>query len=60
MIVTDESWFVVRNTPMVTGFLGSSGGGAKPVPLLPEEINPILKLCGIEREVDLKVKKAKS
>lgn len=56
MIVTDESWFVVRNTPMVTGFLGSSGGGAKPVPLLPEEINPILKLCGIEREVDFKVK----
>ena len=29
MIVTDESWFVVRNTPMVTGFLGSSGRSAR-------------------------------
>lgn len=47
MIVTDESWFMVRNTPMVTGFLGSSGGGAKPVPLTDEEITPILKMCGI-------------
>lgn len=46
MIVTDETWFVVRNTPMVTGFLGSSGGGAKPVPLLDDEIEPILKICG--------------
>jgi len=47
MIVTDDSWFVVRNTPGVTGFLGSSGGGTKPVPLLPDEINPILKKCGL-------------
>jgi transcriptional antiterminator NusG len=41
---------MVRNTPMVTGFLGSSGGGAKPVPLPEEEIAPILKLCGITTE----------
>jgi len=47
MEVTDDSWFVVRNTPGVTGFLGSSGGGTKPVPLPPEEINPILKKCGL-------------
>lgn len=47
MIVTDDSWFVVRNTPGVTGFLGSSGGGTKPVPLPPEEINPILKKQGL-------------
>ncbi len=47
MIVTDDSWFVVRNTPGVTGFLGSSGGGTKPIPLLPEEINPILKKIGM-------------
>jgi len=47
MIVTDDSWFVVRNTPGVTGFLGSSGGGTKPIPMLPEEINPILKKCGM-------------
>ncbi|MDD3999434.1 MAG: transcription termination/antitermination protein NusG [Bacilli bacterium] len=50
MIVTDESWFMVRNTPMVTGFLGSSGGGAKPVPLSEDEITPILKMCGISTE----------
>lgn len=47
MSVTDDSWFVVRNTPGVTGFLGSSGGGTKPVPLPPEEINPILKKAGL-------------
>ncbi len=47
MEVTDDSWFVVRNTPGVTGFLGSSGGGTKPVPLPDEEINPILKKCGL-------------
>ena len=47
MEVTDDSWFVVRNTPGVTGFLGSSGGGTKPVPLPVEEINPILKKCGL-------------
>jgi len=47
MLVTDESWFVVRNTPQVTGFLGSSGGGAKPVPLAPDEINAILLKIGV-------------
>lgn len=52
MIVTDESWFVVRNTPKVTGFLGSSGGGTKPVPLPPDEINSLLlKLGKIEKPV---------
>lgn len=34
MIVTDESWFVVRNTPRVTGFVGA---GTQPVPLTEEE-----------------------
>ncbi len=47
MVVTDESWFMVRNTPRVTGFLGSSGGGTKPVPLLDEEIKPILMKAGL-------------
>ena len=56
MIVTDESWFIVRNTPMVTGFLGSSGGGAKPVPLSDEEIIPVLKQCGISIETNMKFK----
>ena len=31
MIMTDEAWYIVRNTPGVTGFIGSSGGGAKPI-----------------------------
>lgn len=47
MIVTDESWFMVRNTPMVTGFLGSSGGGAKPVPLPDEEVAGVFRECGM-------------
>lgn len=46
MIVTDESWFVVRNTPGVTGFLGSSGGGTKPIPVLKEEMEDILLKIG--------------
>lgn len=57
MIVTDDSWYVVRNTPNVTGFIGSSGKGAKPVPLHPGEIDPILKKLGLHRaEYDIKVK----
>jgi transcriptional antiterminator NusG len=45
MIMTDESWYVVRNTPGVTGFVGT---GTKPVPLKEEEIMSILKHMGIE------------
>jgi len=40
MIVTDDSWYVVRNTPRVTGFIGS---GITPVPVSDEEIKKILK-----------------
>ncbi len=40
MIMTDESWFVVRNTPGVTGFVGSGG---QPIPLREEEAEGILK-----------------
>lgn len=42
MIMTDDSWYVVRNTPNVTGFLGSTGGGAKPIPLQPDEVTNVL------------------
>ncbi|BDR58921.1 transcription termination/antitermination protein NusG [Xylocopilactobacillus apicola] len=42
MVMTDRSWFVVRNTPGVTGFVGSHGAGSKPAPLLPEEVEDIL------------------
>ena len=46
MIMTDEAWYVVRNTPGVTGFIGSSGGGAKPIPVKGPEIEKILRRIG--------------
>ena len=49
MIMTDEAWFIVRNTPGVTGFIGSSGKGAKPFPLTPMEVDQILGNMGISR-----------
>ncbi|MCJ8009743.1 transcription termination/antitermination protein NusG [Lederbergia wuyishanensis] len=55
IIMTDDSWYVVRNTPGVTGFVGSSGSGSKPTPLLPEEISFILKRMGLEeKRIDVK------
>lgn len=48
MIMTDEAWYVVRNTSGVTGFIGSSGGGAKPFPLAKHEVEPLLKQMGIK------------
>jgi transcriptional antiterminator NusG len=50
LVMTDDSWYVVRNTPGVTGFVGSAGSGSKPTPLLPEEINTILKSLGVEEK----------
>jgi transcriptional antiterminator NusG len=53
MIMTDESWFVVRNTPGVTGFLGSHGQGSKPNPMTEDEIDRIMHRMGmIERNVE--------
>lgn len=49
MIMSDEAWYIVRNTPGVTGFIGSSGKGAKPTPLLPQEIDNILINMGMSR-----------
>ena len=46
MIVNDRSWYVVRNTPGVTGFVGS---GTKPIPLTDAEVKRILKSMGIEQ-----------
>ncbi|MEE3486541.1 MAG: transcription termination/antitermination protein NusG [Bulleidia sp.] len=46
MKMTDEAWYVVRNTPGVTGFIGSSGGGAKPFPVAPVEMESILRRMG--------------
>lgn len=50
MIVTDDSWYVVRNTPNVTGFVGS---GNIPVPVTPEEYGVIERRVG-EQETKFK------
>ncbi|MFA6603756.1 MAG: transcription termination/antitermination protein NusG [Patescibacteria group bacterium] len=44
MIVTDDSWYVVRNTPNVTGFIGT---GNTPTPISEEEIKTIQKRMGV-------------
>ncbi|MGA9226288.1 MAG: transcription termination/antitermination protein NusG [Mesobacillus sp.] len=54
IVMTDDSWYVVRNTPGVTGFVGSSGAGSKPTPLLDEEVVFILKRMGVEeKKIDI-------
>ncbi|MBU1255886.1 transcription termination/antitermination protein NusG [Patescibacteria group bacterium] len=45
MIVTDDSWYVVRNTPRVTGFIGA---GTVPTPISEEEIKTLQKRMGVE------------
>lgn len=58
MVMSDEAWYAVRNTPGVTGFIGSSGKGAKPTPLSPQEVDRILVNMGMSRvdiESELKV-----
>lgn len=47
MIMTDEAWYIIRNTPGVTGFIGSSGGGAKPFPVSEDEMENIFRRLGI-------------
>ena len=48
----EKAWFMIRNTPKVTGFLGSSGGGTKPVPVPVDEMNRILISLGmVEKSV---------
>ncbi|WP_097160719.1 transcription termination/antitermination protein NusG [Bacillus oleivorans] len=54
LVMTDDSWYVVRNTPGVTGFVGSAGSGSKPTPLMPDEVSSVLKRMGVEeRKVDI-------
>ena len=56
MVMTDEAWFVVRNTPNVTGFVGSHGNRSKPTPLLEQEIRDILVSMGqTVQEFDINV-----
>ena len=45
MVVTDDSWYVVRNTPRVTGFVGS---GVQPVPLSEKEIDDLFKRMSVD------------
>jgi len=45
MIVTDDSWYVVRNTPRVTGFIGA---GTVPTPISENEIKSLQKRMGVE------------
>jgi transcriptional antiterminator NusG len=62
MIMTDDSWYVVRNTPGVTGFVGSSGAGSKPTALLAHEVKNILKQMGMDeakrKAVEFTIKEA--
>src|SRR3984957_10028988 len=55
MIVTDDSWYVVRNTPRVTGFVGS---GVYPVPIAKSEIDSLMKHMSadtVKHNIDLEV-----
>lgn len=55
MIVTDDSWYVVRNTPNVTGFVGS---GTVPTPVSEEEWKYLQKRMGVEEpkfKIDLQI-----
>lgn len=45
MIVTDDSWYMVRNTPNVTGFIGA---GTTPTPLSEEEVKALQKRMGVD------------
>jgi transcription termination/antitermination protein NusG len=60
MIVTDDSWYVVRNTPRVTGFVGS---GVYPVPLLQKEVDQLLNRMSsdiVKHNIDLEIDDAVS
>ncbi|AQW21796.1 transcription termination/antitermination protein NusG [Lentilactobacillus curieae] len=58
MVMTDQAWYIVRNTPGVTGFVGSHGQGSKPTPLLDDEVSLVLKRLGMStrhEELDVNV-----
>lgn len=55
MVVTDDSWYVVRNTPRVTGFIGA---GTVPTPISKEEIESLQKRMGVEEpkyKIDVRI-----
>ena len=43
MVMTDEAWYIVRNTQYVTGLIGSSGKGAKPTPISKKDFNSMVE-----------------
>src|SRR5699024_5285580 len=51
MIMNDDSWYVVRSTPGVLGFVYSRGQGAKQHSLWPEDVEIILKRMGVQEKV---------
>jgi len=56
MVMSDDAWYVVRNTPGVTGFVGSHGQGSKPSPLLDEEIDSVMRSIGVNpRKVEIEL-----
>lgn len=58
MLVTDDSWYVVRNTPNVTGFIGT---GTTPTPIAEEEMEALKKRMGVdEPEFKMDVEKGSS
>jgi transcriptional antiterminator NusG len=55
MIVTDDSWYVVRNTPNVTGFVGT---GTTPTPISETEVKELQRRMGVEEpkyKIDVQV-----
>ncbi len=50
--MTDESWYCIRNTPGVTGFVGQSDRGQKPTPLRRKEVRTFLSVKGVGGEAD--------
>jgi transcriptional antiterminator NusG len=52
MKMTDKSWYVVRNTPGVTGFVSP---GLKPVPLPADEVEKIKQLMGLSAPVKVNI-----
>ena len=58
MVVTDDSWYVVRNTPHVTGFIGS---GTIPTPISKKEMDELKKRMGVEEptyKIDISIGQA--
>lgn len=58
MVVTDDSWYVVRNTPNVTGFIGS---GTTPTPIAETEVRALLERMGVAEpkyKIDVEVNSA--